>query len=98
MFSLQGKPRRCRRSRTHRSLAILVDKPDATAAAPAFRLLADRSDLKSSIGFVSQKRSRFSPLLLWRPSKAHAWSATILVNELDPRLLEGAAQLLTGMI
>jgi hypothetical protein len=25
-----------------------------------------------------------SPLLLWRLSKAHAWSATVLVDELNP--------------
>jgi hypothetical protein len=41
--------------------------------------LADGSDLKlkvrqeaARIGFVSQKRRRFSPLLLWQLSKVHA--------------------------
>ena len=39
----------------------------------------------AEIGFVSQKRRRFSPLLLWRLSKAHAWSATVRVDELEAR-------------
>ena len=30
-------------------------------------------------------RDRFLPLLLWRLSKAHAWPAAVLVDELDAR-------------
>jgi hypothetical protein len=32
---------------------------------------------------------RFSPLLLWRLSKAYAWSTTVLVDELDACFLKG---------
>jgi hypothetical protein len=31
------------------------------------------------------KNGGFSPLLLWRLSKAHTWTATVLVDELDAR-------------
>jgi hypothetical protein len=31
------------------------------------------------------------PPLLWRLSQAHAWSATVLVDELDARRFQGAA-------
>jgi hypothetical protein len=55
-------------------------------------LLANGSDLKSSqTGFVSQKRGRVSPLLLWRLSKANAGSATVLVDELDAGGFESPA-------
>jgi hypothetical protein len=37
---------------------------------------------------------RFAPLLLWRRPKAHAWSATVLVDELDARGLLGSADCL----
>jgi hypothetical protein len=62
------------------------------AAAYSLRLLADGSVQK--IGFVSQKRRRFSPLLLWRLSKAHAWSATVLLDELDAGSLQGSSDCL----
>jgi len=47
--------------------------------------LSGASIAAEKIGFVSQNHGRrFSPLLLGRLPKAHAWSATVLVNELDP--------------
>jgi hypothetical protein len=30
-----------------------------------------------------RKNGRLSPFLFWRLSKAHTWSATVLVDELD---------------
>jgi len=46
----------------------------------------------AEIGFVSQKRRRFSPLLLWRLSKAHAWSATVLLDECKARELQDGSK------
>jgi hypothetical protein len=43
-----------------------------------------RFPIKSSNRALSEKRRRLSPFLLWRLSKTHAWSATVLVDELDP--------------
>jgi hypothetical protein len=55
--------------------------------------------LKSKrIGFVSQKRRRFSPLLLWRPSKAHAWAATVFLDKLDTAFFQSRAYLLYGSL
>jgi hypothetical protein len=36
--------------------------------------------------------------LPWQFPKAYAWSATVVVNELDARLLKGTPQLLKGML
>jgi hypothetical protein len=51
--------------------------------------------LRSSraIGFVLQKkrRSRLLPLVLWRLPKAHAWPATVFVDELDASGLKRVA-------
>jgi hypothetical protein len=33
--------------------------------------------------FGKNRRRRFSQLLFWWPSKAHAWTATVFVDELD---------------
>jgi len=42
--------------------------------------------------FRKDQRRRFSSLLLWRLWKAHAWSATVLVDELDLTIVKlGAA-------
>jgi hypothetical protein len=47
------------------------------------------------LGSVSQKRRRpFSPLLLGRLAKAHPWSATVLVDELDPGQLQRSSDCL----
>ena len=44
------------------------------------------------------KTSPFSPLLPWRLSKAHAWSATVLVDELNAGGLDCSNDLLGGFI
>jgi len=48
--------------------------------------MGDRHFLSArEIGFVSQKRrGRLSAFLFWRLSKAHTWTASVLVDELDP--------------
>jgi hypothetical protein len=63
------------------------------------RVLADGSDLRTQkIGFVSQKRRRFSPFLLWRLSKAHTGPVTVLVNELDADVRSRASSFLFGRL
>jgi hypothetical protein len=47
-----------------------------------------------NLGSFRKKRRWFLPLRLWRLSKAHAWSATVLVDELDARELQGSANCL----
>jgi hypothetical protein len=56
------------------------------------------SAAKDWVRFAKKWDRRFSSLLPWRPSKSDTGSATVFVDELDAGLLEGAAQLLTGMI
>jgi hypothetical protein len=68
---------------------------DLVGSSLALRLLADGSDLKSSKDWVRfAKHRRFSPLLLGRLSKAHAWSATVRVDELDAGSLQGSSDCL----
>jgi hypothetical protein len=43
------------------------------------------------IGFVSQKRRRFLPLLLWRLSKAQTHAASVFVDEVNTRCLESTS-------
>jgi hypothetical protein len=39
---------------------------------------------------LAKPRRRFSPPLLCRLSKAHAWSATVVVDELNASFLKGS--------
>jgi hypothetical protein len=48
--------------------------------------------------FRKKPTDRFLPLLFWRLSKAHTWPTTVLVDELDARLLKGASELLSSVI
>jgi hypothetical protein len=77
--------------------AVLVDERDAGRPQGVCkrRFVCDREDW---VRFAKNVASRLSPLLLRCLAKAHAWSTTVLVDELDARLLEGAPQLLTGVI
>jgi hypothetical protein len=50
------------------------------------RIISVVQNLNSAAGKQRQRDCdvhRFSPLRLWRLSKAHAWSATVIVDELD---------------
>jgi hypothetical protein len=47
--------------------------------------------------FRKKRRGRFLPLLLlWRLSKAQAWSPTVLVDELDAGFLKGSSYDIKG--
>ena len=52
--------------------------------------MGDRHFLSArEIGFVSQKRrGRLSAFLFWRLSKAHTWTASVLVDEPHDRGLQ----------
>jgi hypothetical protein len=61
--------------------------------------------VRSTVGIITankhwvrfeKTRQRFSPLLLWWLSKAYAWSATVLVDELNASFLKGALYNLKG--
>jgi hypothetical protein len=61
---------------------------DLTGTGPAEDLVAaarsgDRAAFAGARRPLLQKRRQFSPPLLCRLSKAHAWSATVVVDELD---------------
>jgi hypothetical protein len=84
----QGKATGLTFSLTPWTAAVLVDERDV----PRPQGVCKRRSLRN-IGFVSQKK-RHGPslaLLLWRLPKAHAWSTTVLVDELGAGGLEGAA-------
>jgi hypothetical protein len=77
----RSRVRRGRKSRTHRSPAILVDKLDAGGGLLALRLLADGSDLKSAKDWV--RFAKTSPVLTASALAAFEVSAAVLVDELD---------------
>jgi hypothetical protein len=63
--------------------------PAGSRLAFKHRLAHSRKKLGS---FRNERRRQFSALLLRRLPKAHAWSATVLVDELDARFLECPAK------
>jgi hypothetical protein len=52
----------------------------------------------SAAASLRKRRRRFSPLLLWRLSKAHAWSGTVLAHELNAGGLDCSNNLFGGLI
>jgi hypothetical protein len=47
--------------------------------------------------FRKKVAGQFSSLLLWRLSKAHTWSATVLIDELDAGSLQRAPNLVSPL-
>jgi hypothetical protein len=53
---------------------------------------------KLKLGSFREKvAGQFSSLLLWRLSKAHTWSATVLIDELDAGSLQRALYLVSPL-